>query len=106
MGARRDHTATIGTNTWEPSVPVICSAESIARVPWVNLGPFGRICGPMTGADDGGADDGNRTRVASWEDWGSTIELHPRAASRLVRFRGSAAGRRHHGATGAKCPPI
>src|SRR3954454_2317822 len=26
-----------------------------------------------------GADDGNRTRVASLEDWGSTIELHPRA---------------------------
>ncbi len=25
-----------------------------------------------------GADDGNRTRVASLEDWGSTIELHPR----------------------------
>src|SRR5215218_1362980 len=28
-----------------------------------------------------GADDGNRTRVASLEDWGSTIELHPRAHS-------------------------
>jgi hypothetical protein len=26
-----------------------------------------------------GADDGNRTRVASLEDWGSTIELHPHA---------------------------
>ena len=24
-----------------------------------------------------GADDGNRTRVASLEDWGSTIELRP-----------------------------
>ena len=29
-----------------------------------------------------GADDGNRTRVASLEDWGSTIELHPRALTR------------------------
>lgn len=28
-----------------------------------------------------GADDGNRTRVASLEDWGSTIELHPRGGS-------------------------
>ena len=41
-----------------------------------------------------GADDGNRTRVASLEDWGSTIELHPRAHG---------AGRRElcgcHGAT-------
>ena len=26
----------------------------------------------------GGAGDGNRTRVASLEDWGSTIELRPR----------------------------
>jgi hypothetical protein len=26
-----------------------------------------------------GAGDGNRTRVASLEDWGSTIELRPRA---------------------------
>jgi hypothetical protein len=25
----------------------------------------------------GGAGDGNRTRVASLEDWNSTIELHP-----------------------------
>ena len=42
MGARRDHTATIGSDTWESSVPVICSAESIVCRPWVNLGPFGR----------------------------------------------------------------
>lgn len=29
-----------------------------------------------------GAGDGNRTRVASLEDWGSTIELRPRGAGR------------------------
>src|SRR3954451_5309635 len=38
-----------------------------------------------------GADDGNRTRVASLEDWGSTIELHPRAPG-AVRARRSRAG--------------
>jgi hypothetical protein len=27
------------------------------------------------------ADDGNRTRMASLEGWGSTIELHPRGRS-------------------------
>lgn len=32
----------------------------------------------MTRLLTNGADDGNRTRVASLEDWGSTIELHPR----------------------------
>ena len=32
----------------------------------------------MTRLLKNGADDGNRTRVASLEDWGSTIELHPR----------------------------
>lgn len=31
----------------------------------------------MTRLLTNGADDGNRTRVASLEDWGSTIELHP-----------------------------
>lgn len=31
-----------------------------------------------------GAGDGNRTRVASLEDWGSTIELRPRAPRCLV----------------------
>src|SRR3569833_2413188 len=39
-----------------------------------------------------GAGDGNRTRVASLEDWGSTIELRPR--SRLRR-RAERASRRH-----------
>ncbi len=37
-------------------------------------GPFSSWCC--------GADDGNRTRVASLEDWGSTIELRPRAPRR------------------------
>ncbi len=32
----------------------------------------------LTWAFAGGAGDENRTRVASLEDWGSTIELHPR----------------------------
>ncbi len=35
----------------------------------------------------GGAGDGNRTRVTSLEDWGSTIELRPRAAG-LTRLQG------------------
>ena len=29
-----------------------------------------------------GADDENRTRTTSLEDWGSTIELHPRTATK------------------------
>ena len=33
-----------------------------------------------------GADDGNRTRVASLEDWGSTIELHPRSVRESSSF--------------------
>lgn len=39
---------------------------------------------PTRKADDlnePGAGDGNRTRVASLEDWGSTIELRPHAPS-------------------------
>ena len=38
------------------------------------------------------AGDGNRTRIASLEGWSSTIELHPRAARRLVRGRGTGDG--------------
>ena len=34
----------------------------------------------------GGAGDGNRTRVVSLEDWGSTIELRPRAAPPCSRL--------------------
>ena len=34
------------------------------------------------------ADDGNRTRVASLEDWGSTIELHPRSVGESSSFPG------------------
>ena len=40
---------------------------------WTELHPSG--WGPFVV----GAGDENRTRVASLEDWGSTIELHPRA---------------------------
>jgi hypothetical protein len=33
--------------------------------------------------DEVGAGDGNRTRVASLEDWNSTIELHPLPVARV-----------------------
>ena len=36
-----------------------------------------------------GAGDENRTRVASLEDWGSTIELHPRAGQGRTAHQGS-----------------
>jgi hypothetical protein len=36
---------------------------------------------PLAWAFPVGAGDENRTRVASLEDWGSTIELHPQATS-------------------------
>src|SRR6476619_2636842 len=36
----------------------------------------------------GGAGDENRTRVASLEDWGSTIELHPRDPGVSTGMRG------------------
>lgn len=50
----------------------------------------------MTRLLTNGADDGNRTRVASLEDWGSTIELHPRGAAlgadqRLTPYHGGPA---------------
>ena len=32
-----------------------------------------------------GGDDGNRTRVTSLEDWGSTIELHPHGRQAALR---------------------
>ena len=50
-------------------------------------------------ADPLGADDGNRTRVASLEDWGSTIELHPRARPALLAPESGC-----HRATGARRP--
>lgn len=33
------------------------------------------------GKNGNGAGDGNRTRVASLEDWNSTIELHPQGVT-------------------------
>ena len=41
-----------------------------------------------------GADDGNRTRVASLEDWGSTIELHPRSVGESSSFLSESPARR------------
>jgi len=42
----------------------------------------------------GGAGDGNRTRVASLEDWGSTIELRPRGPHPGTGGQGSGQARR------------
>jgi hypothetical protein len=40
----------------------------------------GRVTGELRW--ESGAGDGNRTRMASLEGWGSAIELHPRAPAR------------------------
>ena len=51
------------------ATPRQTGSSAAVRRPWTRLG----------------ADDGNRTRVASLEDWGSTIELHPRVLGTRAR---------------------
>src|SRR6476661_10465132 len=43
---------------------------------WEAKPPRDHACPPLRRDSAGGAGDENRTRVASLEDWGSTIELH------------------------------
>ena len=74
--------------------------DSNLRSPAPKAGALATTLRPAKRPPDGvreprplGADDGNRTRVASLEDWGSTIELHPRArAPPEVTRHGAGAG--------------
>jgi hypothetical protein len=77
--------------TWSPSC---AAAKSTRRLP--PLGGCGRSGVAVPSArpsadqrrrtvEEPGAGDGNRTRVASLEDWGSTIELRPRCSARGAR---------------------
>ena len=79
--------------------------DSNLRSPAPKAGALATTLRPAKRAPDGaggplGADDGNRTRVASLEDWGSTIELHPRTAEACAQPDGGC-----HGATGVAIPP-
>ncbi len=51
-----------------------------ANCTWNARGPVHDRAGPLWCLAGAGAGDGNRTRVASLEDWGSTIELRPHGA--------------------------
>ncbi len=58
---------------------LVPAGARVGRATDVATAPRGPAMGAVGRGDceDLGADDGNRTRVASLEDWGSTIELRP-----------------------------
>ena len=58
---------------WQDDSEIISAHVRVTR----DLRRSSRAANPLVRA---GAGDGNRTRVASLEDWGSTIELRPRDA--------------------------
>ncbi len=69
-------------------LPAVGNEGSPRRSPESGQGRVGGVI-LRPGPEPCGAGDGNRTRVASLEDWGSTIELRPHRPRRASERRGT-----------------